>query len=43
MTPIKVFYRGGDCTIFYAYSRPFDRGIVSELKSLQSQRIKRMN
>ncbi|MCV5738312.1 hypothetical protein OFN56_41075, partial [Escherichia coli] len=21
MTPIKVFYRGDDCTIFYAHSR----------------------
>ncbi|MFH7095874.1 hypothetical protein ACHWI2_25405, partial [Klebsiella pneumoniae] len=25
MTPIKVFYRGDDCTIFYAHSRAFSR------------------
>ncbi|HGF0146687.1 TPA: hypothetical protein ACGBUC_000667 [Klebsiella variicola] len=43
MTPIKVFYRGGDCTIFYAYSRPFSRGIVAALKDLETERVKRMN
>ncbi|MDO5892416.1 hypothetical protein MX747_22565, partial [Klebsiella pneumoniae] len=32
MTPIKVFYRGDDCTIFYAHSRAFSRGIVAKLK-----------
>ncbi|EPL4542017.1 hypothetical protein L7H37_000073 [Klebsiella pneumoniae] len=43
MTPIKVFYRGDDCTIFYAQSRAFSRGIVAKLKGLQTERIKKMN
>ncbi|MBF7819905.1 hypothetical protein ACKLKD_02740 [Klebsiella sp. 10982] len=43
MTPINVFYRGGDCTIFYALSRPFSRGIVAALKGLESERIMEIN
>ncbi|MFK9729014.1 MULTISPECIES: hypothetical protein [Enterobacteriaceae] len=43
MTPIKVFYRGDDCTILYAHSRAFSRGIVAKLKGLQTERIKKMN
>ncbi|WP_374171065.1 hypothetical protein AAHW98_10475 [Klebsiella variicola subsp. variicola] len=43
MTPIKVFYRGGDCTIFYAYSRPFRRGIVATLKGMETERVTWMN
>ncbi|UDD42200.1 hypothetical protein LGL98_09935 [Klebsiella africana] len=43
MTPINVFYRGNDCTIFYAFSRPFSRGIVAVLKGLESERIMKIN
>ncbi|MDP1153606.1 hypothetical protein, partial [Klebsiella pneumoniae] len=40
MTTIKVFYRGDDCSIFYAHSSAFSRGIVAKLNGLQTERIK---
>ena len=38
-----VFRGDYHCTIFYAYSRPFRRGIVAALKGMETERVTWMN